>query len=110
MSGILLSKDGSWRDPSILMTYSYKRPTRLRPGYFLTWPEEIIFDPNGKKLKNLEFLGEIFSKMANPTLIEQKKMIRNETITTLVWVSNEVIFESKREKNQYWSGYRCGRQ
>jgi len=30
-----------------------KRLTCLWPGYFLTWPE-------GKKLKNLTFLGEIF--------------------------------------------------
>jgi len=37
-----------------------KRPTRLRPGYFPTRPEEIFFDPKGKKLKNLTFLGEIF--------------------------------------------------
>jgi len=32
-----------------------KRPTHLRPGYFPTWPEEIFFDPKGKKLKNLTF-------------------------------------------------------
>jgi len=37
-----------------------KRPTCLRPRYFLTQPEEIIFDPKGKILKNLTFLGEIF--------------------------------------------------
>jgi len=37
-----------------------KRPTRLQPGYFLTWPEEIFFDPKGKKLKKSTFLGEIF--------------------------------------------------
>jgi len=37
-----------------------KRPTRLWPGYFPTWPEAIFFDPKGKKLKNLTFLGEIF--------------------------------------------------
>jgi len=33
-----------------------KRPTRLRPGYFLTWTEEIFFDPKEK----LTFLVEIF--------------------------------------------------
>jgi len=37
-----------------------KRPTCLRPGYFLTQPKEIFFDTEGKKLKNLSFLGEIF--------------------------------------------------
>jgi len=37
-----------------------KRPTWLWPGYFLTWPKAIFFDPRGKKLKNLTFLGEIF--------------------------------------------------
>jgi len=37
-----------------------KRQTRPWPGYFLTWPEEIFFDPKGKKLKNLMFLGELF--------------------------------------------------
>jgi len=38
-----------------------KRLTRLWPGwYFLTWPKDIFFDPKGKKLKNLMFLGEIF--------------------------------------------------
>jgi len=37
-----------------------KRPTRLRPGYFPTQPEEIFFDPKGKNLKNLMFLGQIF--------------------------------------------------
>jgi len=37
-----------------------KRPNRLWPGYFLTQPKEIFFDPKGKKLKNLTFLGEIF--------------------------------------------------
>jgi len=37
-----------------------KRPTRLWPGYFLTRPEAIFFDPKGKKLKNLTFIGEIF--------------------------------------------------
>jgi len=37
-----------------------KRPTRLWPGYCPTWPEAIFFDPKGKKLKYLMFLGEIF--------------------------------------------------
>jgi len=37
-----------------------KGPTRLRPGYFLTQPEAIFFDPKQKKLKNTAFLGEIF--------------------------------------------------
>jgi len=36
------------------------RPTRLRSGYFPTRHEAIFFDPKGKKLKNLKFLGEIF--------------------------------------------------
>jgi len=33
---------------------------KIRPGYFLTRPEEIFFDLKGNKLKNLTFLGEIF--------------------------------------------------
>jgi len=37
-----------------------KRLTQLRPGYFSTRPEETFFDPKGKKLKKLTFLGEIF--------------------------------------------------
>jgi len=37
-----------------------KRPTSLWPGYFLTQHKEIFFDSNGKKLKNLKFLGENF--------------------------------------------------
>jgi len=37
-----------------------KRSTCIWPGYFLTWLEEIFFDPKGKKLENLMFLGEIF--------------------------------------------------
>jgi len=37
-----------------------KRPICLWPGYFLTKPEKIFFEPKGKKMKNLTFLGEIF--------------------------------------------------
>jgi len=37
-----------------------KRPTRLWLEYFLTWPEDIFFDPKGKNLKKLAFLREIF--------------------------------------------------
>jgi len=58
------------RDPDLEMgpdpTRAYfwpavkKRPTRLWPGYFPTLPEDILFDPRGKKLKNLTFLEEIF--------------------------------------------------
>jgi len=40
------------------------RPTRLWPGHFPTRPEAIFFDPKGKKLKNLMFLGEIFQILA----------------------------------------------
>jgi len=43
----------------IWLTFN-KRLTRLWPGYFSTQPEAIFFDPKGKKLKNLTFLGEIF--------------------------------------------------
>jgi len=32
-----------------------KRLTHLWPWYFLTQPNDFYFDPNGKKLKNLEF-------------------------------------------------------
>jgi len=35
-----------------------KRPTGFDPGTFR--PEAIFFDPKGKKLKNLTFLGDIF--------------------------------------------------
>jgi len=55
------SRDGPWPDPTRAYFWpAVKRPTRLRPGYFPTQPEEIFFDPKGKKLKNLTFLGEIF--------------------------------------------------
>jgi len=50
----VLCRDGLWPDPSLLLT-------RLWPGYFPTWPEEIFFDPKRKKLLNLTFLGK-FSK------------------------------------------------
>jgi len=49
-----------------------KRPTCCRPRYFLTRPEDIFFDPKGKKLKNLKFLGEIFQiQMADPTWVKK---------------------------------------
>jgi len=48
--------------PYMTRTYFWptvnKWPTPLQPGTFR--PEEIFFDPKGKKLKNLTFLGEIF--------------------------------------------------
>jgi len=37
-----------------------KRPTRLWPRYFLTRPNKIFFGSEGKKLKNLVFLVEVF--------------------------------------------------
>jgi len=64
MSGMAIiyvyTRDGPWPDPSLIWLAVNKRPTRLWPGYFLTRPEAIFFDPKGKKLKNLTFLGEIF--------------------------------------------------
>jgi len=56
------TRDGPWPDP----TWGYfwpavnKRLTSLWPSYFLTQPKEIIFDPDGIKLENLTFSGEIF--------------------------------------------------
>jgi len=57
-----LEMDPSLPDPTWAYFWPavYKRPTRLWPGYFLTRPEEIFFDPKRKKLNNLTFLGEIF--------------------------------------------------
>jgi len=57
-----LNRDGPWPDPTRAYFWPAvnKRPTRLLPEYFPTQPEEIFFDPKGKKLKNLTFLGEIF--------------------------------------------------
>jgi len=50
-------------DPDLTQAYFWpavnKRPTRLWPRYFLTQPEEVFFWSEGKKLKNLTFLGEI---------------------------------------------------
>jgi len=44
----------------------------------LTRPEEIFLDPEGRKLKNLVFLGEIFQtqtkEIADPTRPEQQKI------------------------------------
>jgi len=55
-----------------------KKLIRLRPWYFLTWPEEIFFDAKGKILKYLGFLGEIFQTqtkhMAVPTRPKQQKL------------------------------------
>jgi len=51
VAGQISIRDGTWPDP----TWAYfwpavnKRPTRLWPGYFLTWPEDIFFDPKWKK-------------------------------------------------------------
>jgi len=56
--GWLDTRDGLWPNPT--RPAANKGPTRLQPGYFLTRPEEIFFDPKRKKLKNLTFLGEIF--------------------------------------------------
>jgi len=57
-----------------------KRPTQLWPRYFLTQPNEILFDPKGKKLKKLTFLGEVFqihtqttNGWSDPTRPEQQK-------------------------------------
>jgi len=58
----VVCRDGPW--PGLTRAYFWpavnKTPTCLRPGYFPTWPEDILFDPKGKKLKNLTFWGEIF--------------------------------------------------
>jgi len=51
------ARDGPWPDPSLLLTRS---KTRLWPRYFLTRPWRDLFDPKGKKLKNLTLLGENF--------------------------------------------------
>jgi len=56
------TRDGPWPNPTQAYFWPAvnKRLTRLRPTYFLTQPEEIFFDPKGKKLKKLIFLREIF--------------------------------------------------
>jgi len=58
-----------------------KRQTGLQHGDFPTRPEEIFFDSEGKKLKILTFLGEIFqiqtqtiNRWPNPTQPEQQKI------------------------------------
>jgi len=58
-------RDGPWPEPTQAYFWPAvnKRLTRLWPGYFLTQPKEILFDPNGKKLKNLGFFGEIFQTL-----------------------------------------------
>jgi len=57
-----------------------KRQTPLWPEYFSTRPDDIFlepFDPKGKKLKNLTFLGEIHTQSKdgwpNLTRLEQQK-------------------------------------
>jgi len=48
-----MSRDGPWPDPT--QPYFWpavnKRPTCHWPGYFLTWPKDIFFDPKGKKIE-----------------------------------------------------------
>jgi len=44
--------------------------------YFLTQPEAIFFEPKGKELKNLGFLGETYqtqtkTKMPDPTQVKK---------------------------------------
>jgi len=53
---LLRTRDGPWPNPSILLIRSWIPQARV----LLTKPIEIFFDPKGKKLKNLRFLGEIF--------------------------------------------------
>jgi len=73
--------------PDPIRTYFWhavnKRQTRLWPGYFLIRPEDIFFDPKGKKLKNLTFLGENFQihtqtkdGWPDPTQPSKKNLIR----------------------------------
>jgi len=53
-----------------------ERPTCLWSGYFLIQLDEIFY-PKGKKLKNLEFLGEIFQTKdgwPNLTHLEHQKI------------------------------------
>jgi len=40
------SRDESWPDLSLLLLAVNQRPTRLRPWYFFTRPEEMFFDPD----------------------------------------------------------------
>lgn len=42
-------------DPCIYFKPAVKK---IRPGYFLTWHEEIFFDPRGKNWNFLDFLGK----------------------------------------------------
>jgi len=55
--------DGPWTGPTQANFWPAvnQRPTHLWPRYFLTWPEEIFFYPEGKKRKVLDLLGK-FSK------------------------------------------------
>jgi len=86
----VVHRDGQWPD----QTQAYfgpavnKRPTRLWPGFFLTQPEEIFFEPKGKKLKNLALLVEIFQTQTIngwPNLTRPKPQKINSTWVKKFW-------------------------
>jgi len=64
-----MTRDGPWPYPTRAYFWPAvnKKLTRLIPGYFLTRPEDIFFNPKQKKLKNLTFLEEIFQIQTQTT-------------------------------------------
>jgi len=82
----MCTREGLWSDP--IRAYFWpavnKRPTSLWPSYFLTQPKEILFDPKGRKLKNLGFLGKIFlSQTQTKDGWPGSKFLKPEPITTM---------------------------
>jgi len=72
-------------DPSLIWSAVNKKPTRLWPWYFLTWPDEIFFYPKGKKLKNLRFLGGNF-----PTSNPNQRCLTQPGSSLLGWHSGVI--------------------
>jgi len=56
-----------------------KSQTRLWPKYFLTQPDVIFLNQRGKRLKNLEFLGEIFQTQTKDGWLDVTRATKNLT-------------------------------
>jgi len=74
-----------------------KRSAQLWSGYFPTRPEAIFFDPKGKKLKNLTFLGEIFQILTQtingwPDPTQDTKNWPNPTRVKIFWSGTIITF------------------
>jgi len=86
----MIFRDGPWPDPTRAYFWPAvnKKLTHLWPRYFLTRPEEILFDPKQKKLENLWFSGEIFQ-----TLIQTKDGWPDLRNKKLIRPKSEIFFD-----------------